>query len=219
MRIRATFFIVFMSPVFLLSAQDSVSNNIVETRKFRYGIFESFNDFKTNTPTITSGFIIQYDSGKYVRATLRYDKGTKIRRVYAFSDGVNLWVNARIYLEVNYFIPVLEIGPAIYFEDFLGRVDAEAKVFGLGMRGYAIGRIIGNVIATDNPGWLIYLPDDEGYAYTLDKKTVSSIFENDDRELFERFKADKRPKNNAILKEYIKEFNQRNFKLNASSRH
>jgi hypothetical protein len=86
------------------------------------------------------------------------------------------------------------------------------------MRGYMFGRIIGNVIATDNPGWLIYLPDDDGHAYTLDKKTVGSILENDDQELYARFKADKSPKNNAVLKQYIKEFNERNAKLTISNR-
>jgi hypothetical protein len=128
----AMFFVAFASPVFFLCAQDSLSNNIVETKKFRYGIFESFNDFKTNTPTITSGFTIKYDSGKYIRATLRYDKGNKVRRVYAFSDGVNLWVNARIYSDVNYFIPVLDIGPVIYFEDLSEEATPKLKQWALG---------------------------------------------------------------------------------------
>jgi hypothetical protein len=54
-----------IASIFLLLAlqsiaqSDSLTDNILTTKKLRYGIYRTFNEFKSNSPGITSGLPLQ----------------------------------------------------------------------------------------------------------------------------------------------------------------
>ncbi|MBI3220825.1 MAG: hypothetical protein HYZ44_15020 [Bacteroidetes bacterium] len=216
----AIIFLLFSIQSFAQS--DSLTDNILTTKKLRYGIYRTFNEFKSNSPGITSGFTISIDSGEFIRRRLRDEKGKIIRRVYGFSDGLNIFLNARVYDQTNYFVPILALGKITYFEDFHGKANAIAAHSGITTAGVWTGGIIGGVVggtlayahgqdmAHRNPGWIIYMPDDDGYAYVLSKKTLSSILKQYDLNLLAEFNREKNQNDFATLMKYLIEFNQKN---------
>lgn len=201
---------------------DSLTDNVLTTKKLRYGIYRTFNEFKSNSPSITSGFTISIDSGEFIRRRLRDNKGKIIRRVYGFSDGLNIFLNAKVYDQTNYFVPILALGKITYFEDFHGKANAIANHSAIGTSGVLAGGIIGGAIggvlaysygqdkAFRNPGWIIYMPDDDGYAYALSKKTLSSILKQYDIKLLADFNREKDQNDFDTLMKYMIEFNRRN---------
>ena len=218
----------FNLPLFPALSQDldTIKDDIVATKIFRYGIYQKFSEFISNSPSITSGFEITTDSGAYIRRRLKNSKGRIIRDVYGFSDGKNIFLNAKVYGQTSYFIPILALGKITYFEDYVGKANAiashsDAAAFGA-MSGGIIGGAIGGAIAYShgvteaarNPGWIIYLPDDDGYAYALSDKTLISILKTYDKELFEKFKKEKSKSDYHVLMNYMIEFNQRNSNWN-----
>lgn len=192
-------------------SQDSTTNNILTTKKFNKGIYVTFKEFKENSPSIISNFNVKIDSGKFIRYRLYDNKGKKIRRVYGFSDGINIYLNAKVYDQTNYFIPILALGKIIYFEDFVGKLSAVASKSGLmmyGAIGGALAYAAGNYEAKRNPGWIIYMPDDDGNAYALSKQTLTSILKEYDKELLKRFKSEKNQSDYDTLMKYLVEFNR-----------
>jgi hypothetical protein len=169
-------------------AQDSLTNNILTTKKFRKGIYVTFKDFKENNPSITAGYTVKRDSGQYERYKLYFNSGKKVRRVYGFSDGEGVYVNARVYDQTNYFVPIVILGQIVYFDDFAARRNVEAATSGLsfwfGVAGGVVAYTVASSNARKNPGWIIYMPDNDGNVYLLERKTVSSIFEDADHDLF-----------------------------------
>lgn len=201
---------------------DSLTDNVLTTKKLRYGIYRTFNEFKSNSPSITSGFTISIDSGEFIRRRLRDEKGKIIRRVYGFSDGLNIFLNAKVYDQTNYFVPILALGKITYFEDFHGKANAIATQTDTTSVGMLRSRLIGGLnrvtysytrskdIAYRNPGWIIYMPDDDGYAYALSKKTLSSILKQYDIKLLADFNREKDQNDFDTLMKCMIEFNRRN---------
>jgi hypothetical protein len=216
--VKALSVIVFFFSVLRSEAQsDSVTNDILTTGKFRKGIFRNYEAFRHNTPTIETGFKIVADTGKYDRYYLYFEKGRKIREVYGFSDGNDLFVNAQIYCDLNYYVRVQLLGPISYFEDKLGKRNAVSShgrltraVF-VGVGGVA-GAVIGNLATRtkpiDNSGWVVSLGDSDGQAYLFDQKTLLSIFKESNRPLYDRLKVEKDRNNLELLMNYVNEFNE-----------
>ncbi len=94
--------------------------------------------------------------------------------MYGFSDGLNIFLNAKVYDQTNYFVPILALGKITYFEDFHGKANAIAYHSGIGTAGAFAGDIIGGTVggvlayqhrvdaAHRNPGWIFYMTDDDG---------------------------------------------------------
>lgn len=215
----------------LAHGQDSLTNNILTTKTFRYGIYESFREFRDNAPSITDDFTITVDGeGNYLHYLLFNKKGKPVRGVYGFSDGKTVYVNAAnysspmpilpadvtvaSYLQGNYFVPILVWGKICYLEDFVARskVVMRESIFSLTAK-YSYGRVakdFGENVAAKNPGWVIYLPDDDGYVYLLDKKTLGSILKTAAPDLYETFNALDDNKSLEVLMTFLLEFNKRN---------
>ena len=205
-------------PIFLfvsigvVAQNDSISNDILTTKKFRAGIFVKYAEFKTNSPSIEKGFTITADTGKYDRYVLHFDNHKKIRNVYAFSDGKDLFINAKVYDQTNYFVKILVLGPITYFEDMRAKKNIRSSA---AIMGGIMGGIVGAVAVTgaasidpNNPGFIIYLPDEDGEAYALDKSNLMSIFKETNLELLKKFKAEKENSKPEVLLQYLIEFNE-----------
>lgn len=205
-----------------IAQSDSLTDNVLTTKKLRYGIYRTFNEFKSNSPGITSGFSISIDSGEFIRRRLRDKKGKIIRRVYGFSDGLNIFLNAKVYDQTNYFVPILALSKITYFEDFRGKANAIATQIDTTSEGILRARLMGGFngvtysytrskdIAYRNPGWIIYMPDDDGHAYVLSKETLSSILKQYDVNLLAEFNREKDQNDFATLMKYMVEFNRKN---------
>ncbi len=196
--------------------QDSITNDILTTLKFRRGIYRTAYEFRSNTPSQTDPFEIRSDTGKYDRFTL-YKAGKKVRNMYGFSDGTYLYINAKVYGQTNYFVRLLVLGPIIYFEDKRAKINAtnSGNLAMAGLWGGAIGgAIVGGLMAASassvDPGWIIYVKDLDGQAYALDEPSLTSIFEEADTVLLKSFQNEKKMrKDPRVLMKYMLEFNQR----------
>lgn len=195
--------------------QDSLTNDILTTLKFRRGIYRTAWEFKSNTPSQGDEFEVRIDTGKYDRYIL-YQSGKKVRGMYGFCDGDYLYINAKVYGQSNYFVRLLVLGPIIYFEDKRAKSN---KVVGAGV-GTSVGfgligaAVVSGAMATTmtygHPGWIIYVPDSDGQAYAFDKQSLSSIFEEADTALLRSFEKEKKQlQDPRVLMKYMLEFNQR----------
>lgn len=195
-------------------AQDSTTNNILTTRKFRKGLYNSFKEFRDNSPQ-NIDFKVEADTGKYERFKLFNTSNKKIKNVYGFCDGSYLYINAKTYGQGNYFVRILLLGQIVYFEDAKGKSKAmtaesagTATFFG-GAVGLAIVHSSSEKSVKENPGWVVYMADNTGEPFILDPDTLSSIFEEVDHELNLAFKANRNNKKFDVLFDYMNRFNQR----------
>ncbi len=206
-----------MAVVSVCFSQDSTTNNILTTKKFNRGIYVTFKEFKENSPSITDGFIVSADTSKYDRYTLLVpDSKKKFRNIYGFSDGESIYINAQTYEQNTYFVKILMLGKVIYFE------DKRAKTKILGMNNGAIGHLLGGMVlapilyseaanrSSKNPGFVIYIPDNDGRPFILEKKTLMSILKEGDKELYHRYKLEENKNDFNILMNYLIQFNNRN---------
>jgi hypothetical protein len=197
-------------------AQDTVTNDILTTKKFRRGIYSSFRDFRENSPAFMEDFHVEADTGKFDRYHLFLtSKKKKIWNVYGFSDGESIFINAQTYGQKNYFVRLLLLGSICYFE------DARAKASIIGSNSFAKGAVWGGIIvgaivseaaasnAAKNPGWVIYLPDNDGQPFILDFRTLESILKEKDPSLHKEYKKLDNKKDFKVIMEYVLEFNSR----------
>lgn len=199
--------------------QDSVTNDILTTIKFRKGIYQLADDFKSNTPARTDEFKLEPYEGNFVRYRLLV-KDKKVRYAYGCSDGKAIFINAKVYGQSNYFVPILILGPITYFEDQRAK-NSELVGSAVGytlLGGVLIGAATGSLMSQNNtyshPGWIVYLPDKDGMAYPLESQSLISILEETDTELLEKFKQEKKP-DHAKMLDYVLEFNRRHKKVDS----
>ena len=212
------FICLFCFPILAIS-QDSVTNNILSTKKFRKGIYYSFKEFRDNSPSTTNEFRVEADSSKFDRYKLLSATNKKIKNVYGFCDGSYLYLNARTYGQGSYFVRILALGKIIYFEDKRGKKNAFAnEMSGVAVMGGAIGGALvgamaygfGKRNANENPGWVIYMADETGEPFILDHVTLSSILKEADPQLNQEFKSRKDKNRFDVLVDFMNQFNQKN---------
>lgn len=208
-------------------AQDQATDDLLTTKSFRYGIYKTFQEFRDNAPSITSEFKIKtIGEGKYLHYLLFDKRGRPVRDVYGFSDGKKIYVNAANYSQpVNvvssdasaasyqqqvYFMPVLTLGKVCYLEDFVARSKVAAmetisplKVFHRG------AQEVGEGIAEKNPGWVIYLPDDDGYVHLLNKETLGTILKMGAPDLYAEFNGSAGNEDYDVLMSFLQKINAR----------
>jgi hypothetical protein len=200
----------------VVAQQDSVTNDIRTTPKFNFGIFENFSDFKQNKPSITTGFKIRIDSGSaFVRYFLIDYRGKRIKKVYGFSDGKALFINAQIYGQPAYFVPILMRGEIFYFEDEVGRasaISANSGIYTFGLAGALVSTLIVDAVAKQeadrNPGWIIFFPDGDGQAYLLSKQSMKSILKESHPELLAQFSSEPFKNEYTTLLRYLIRYNE-----------
>lgn len=204
-------------------AQDSVTNDILTTKKLRKGIYLTFKELKENSPANNSPFKVEADTSKFDRYNLYSHANKKIKNVYGFCDGENVFISAKTYGQGNYFVRILVLGKIIYFEDKRGKKRAIAsQANGPAIMGGVLGGAVGGAIAgalvysqpgtnvNENPGWVVYTGDENGEPFILDPVTLSSILQEADLELYQDFKSRKDVGKFEVLVEFMNQFNQRN---------
>lgn len=204
-------------------AQDSVTNNILTTKKLRKGIYLTFKELKENSPANNSPFKVEADTSKFDRYNLYTITNKKIKKVYGFCDGNNIYISAKTYGQGNYFVRMLVLGKIMYFEDKRGKKRAIAsQANGPAIMGGVLGGAVGGAIAgalaysqpgtnvNENPGWVVYSGDENGEPFILDPVTLSSILQEADLELYQDFKRRKDGGKFEVLVEFMNQFNQRN---------
>jgi hypothetical protein len=192
---------------------DSLTNNILTTKKLRVGLFQKFIHFKRNLPSITEGYTVRADSGLYERYHVAFQVEENTQDVYAFSDGRALYLNANVYTEANYFVRILTLGTIIYFEDQRAKADEiknHVANSALAYDGATLEQISRELRSGNNknPGWIIYLPDEDGEAWILDSKSLLSIFKEAGSELYGKLKADPKKEDFNTLLHYLQRFNE-----------
>jgi hypothetical protein len=205
----------FLLPNFCVS-QDTITNNILTTKKFVKGIYVTFREFKENSPSILEDFIIKADTSEFERYELLVPNSKKkFRNVCGFSDGESVFINAQTYEQRAYFVKMLILGKITYFE------DARAKTKIIGMNNAAVGHLLGGIIVASilyaeaakrsvkNPGFVVYMPDDDGRPFILETKTLRSILKEGDPELSKNYQEESDKNNHKVLIKYILEFNRR----------
>ncbi len=90
------------------------------------------------------------------------------------------------------------------------------------MNNGAIGHLLGGMVlapilyseaanrSRKNPGFVIYMPDNDGRPFILEKKTLLSILKEGDKELYYKYKLEENKNDFTILMNYVIEFNKRN---------
>jgi hypothetical protein len=63
--------------------------------------------------------------------------------------------------------------------------------------------------ANENPGWVIYMPDETGEPFILDHVTLSSILKEADPQLNQEFKSRKDKNRFDVLVDFMNQFNQK----------
>lgn len=212
---KLCFLFALLLPNFCVS-QDPTTNNILTTKKFVKGIYVTFREFKENAPSILEDFIIKADTSEFERYELLVPNSKKkFRNIYGFCDGESVFINAQTYEQSAYFVKLLILGKIIYFE------DARAKTKIIGMNNAAVGHLLGGIVvapflyaeaakrSVKNPGFVVYMPDDDGRPFILESKTLRSILKEGDQELNKNYQQEPEKNNHKVLIKYILEFNRR----------
>ncbi len=82
------------------------------------GIYTTFQDILTNTPTYNYSHVIEGDTTQELRSkyTLKDSEGTKVSEpVIAFHDGLNAYLNVGYYYSKNYFVELSELNEDYFF--------------------------------------------------------------------------------------------------------
>ncbi len=196
-------------------AQSDTTHSILTTPFFRYGIYQSFAEFRDNRPSIRSGFEIQVDSSAdFLQYRLADRKGRKIKWVYGFSDGERVYLNAQVYNRGAYFVPALVLGNIVYLEDQRARRrTADMAIVNMGIAFGLIGATATAAATSsesrENPGWVVHMPDNDGNIYVLDHVTMKAILQQDDPDLYREYKARPDKNRQSTLLHYLRLFNER----------
>lgn len=196
---------------------DQATDSILTTKKLRPGVYLNVNEFKTNSPSVKENYSTYLNPGQFDFAFL-YKVDPKGKRDYyseafGFCDGTDVFINAKSYnADNNFFARLLILGPICYLEDDQQKlVPVAQKVNVPRLSGSVLERTtsIEEIAKRNNPGWIIYVPDDDGQPYALSHKTLASIFkEYGAEELSSKLKSEKNRYDVSILLKYVKDFNR-----------
>jgi len=211
------------------------TENVFLTRKVKKGIYFTYQQFLTNSPAETEDFECRpakasyfYVPGIVINTEMRakpnqtqgdttrlmymlYDsrkKNKKIKNAYAFSDGENVYINSALYQNhSDYYLKVLEMGRILYTRDPIMNQVSGAGTGAL--VGGLVGGMIGLLSANNESRGVIVFYEDDGVPFVLNKKTMTSLLLNYDKELYEQYQQEKELQDEAVMEKYVLLFNQR----------
>lgn len=139
---------------------DTIDFKYDHTQIPKRGLYSSFAKMARNEPFMETDFVIKGTDGqrwvKYHKYYVEHDRTRKIRkRIFGFSYGNKIYINASAYCRGLYFVRAKLIGRYLYFED-LHTNPSTAAFFATN----ATTRPIGIVIDTES-GFLVVLNDHE----------------------------------------------------------
>ncbi len=197
--------IIFLFPLFPSMAQESIPRDILETDSIRHGIYENYEQFRTNSPgregeihfykagakAISKGakpsFMVYTDPNTERRDTIEQGIwGFSINnKVYRLIEGDTL--NPSYYLEIGY------LGRYCFYEDHvILSIDAGGLL--TANPGMKRERVFSYIININN-----------GKEFKVNDKLMHSIL-NDDKDLLVRYKAEKKRK--ALYGQYIEMYSE-----------
>ena len=205
----------------VISSQYGFSQDILATKELKKGIYQNFNEFRLNSPSIPldeslieikaeekvlietyTGFIV-YETKEITIQTYRFkDKQTQKRintkKFWGYCDGSNVYINSYTHIPAQYFVQLLIIGRYCYFIQPGDKVDASGQISHIGSYNLTSEYII-NI--------------NTGKIFKLDRQLLKEILQRDP-ELLEELKNDKESKNTLIsrrrlLMDYIDSYNKK----------
>lgn len=197
-----------------LSAQEKPP--ILSAADLQKGIYKTFEEFLSNTPSIHSHFQIVTDSGPKLieRGTADYRlvfsdsvfKRKEIRNFWGVCDGQSIYINETNYGGSLNFKKLHGIGRYCYFKGSV--VDAANDVYTTTVAGGAIaGTLAAAAVAIDGDHPYI-LNLNNGKFFLLDKAILKTILKKDP-ELDSAYEEEERKSKKHILLSYIIKYNAR----------
>ena len=172
----------------IIDSLKSKEDYIINTTVYKKGIYKSFEEFKYNSPSITSSFTFNKNNVWLLEDEEKEDRVKKYE-YWGFCDG------EKIYIRWNKNYELLEKGRYCFFE------AKEVNIIPVISSGIPIP-----VPIPDKDALIINF--NNGKVFEISKKLLEHIFETDDQELLKQFKNDNK-KNKKYL-EYIVLYNERN---------
>ena len=183
--------------VFVLCFNNASSQNYIyqQKDKLKAGVYKSYSEFKTNSPSISWDFTINprtigygflnasgYISG--ARIVMSKNKRKELGFIYGFCDGTNIYISESRSMsklkKTSYFHRVEYLGKLVYFEDVFSSSTANG----------------GTVRSLDRK----YLIVSSGKVNSLKKSTMRGILSHN-TDLLKEFNAERYK--NGVLKEYL----------------
>jgi hypothetical protein len=163
------------------------------------GIYKNFQELVSNRPSLADSAFNITPPNKKNRIFIK-QKGTDkiLRRMIAYSDGTDVYINARYYgtISGNYFARVKVWGRYIVVDDFMnGNIGTARVLFG------AIG-----ALAASDVG-LAVINSKTGAAFPLTKKTLREVVLADQPELVAKFNKMAR-QDDAVMEAFVRSANQ-----------
>ena len=157
------------------------------------GVYNSFSDLRSSTPTTDTVFEITQISKKRALYNIQVKGSTeRLKGVYGVSDGQNFYLNAAQYSYQNHFVKAAFTGTYYYFEDKVSDTGA-AVMFGL----------IGALASNKKVGFV--LDTQTGMIYQLNRDFLARVLKNfpDLRKMYNESSKDL-----AARKAVLKKFNE-----------
>lgn len=134
------------------------------------GMYVNFNQLKNKTPLNAANYTVRQRREFWGYSYLLFLENTKKRenKAFAYSDGTNLFINARNFRAGNYFVRVEHYGRYNFFKAFMMR------------RGLGIGIGVGPVMVGNNGGqiYAMVLDMNNGEIIRLTPKKMKMLLSN-----------------------------------------
>jgi len=199
----------------VLVGHRGMPQSIFTSNEIKRGIYKDFNEFITNTPSLSFDNKIWIDEGEmdlldnYERSLFVY-KGSEVRlpiyrlknRVnnsrldtkdfWGYCDGTKFYINSYTHIPRNYFVQLLLVGRYCYFL----QIDPNSNSSPPSTTPINTNGIAEYIVNVNN-----------GKIFRLDRKLLKVILQ-DDTELLNELNADKEVKHKLLI-EYIERYNDR----------
>lgn len=184
--------------------------DILNTDQYKKGIYLNFEEFKYNSPSLSSTFeLIPERNGLNYRLLISDTVVDKkfLKKVWGVNTGEEVYVNSLSYQNNNGFTLLTEIGRYCVFKDKVSLSQKNSGAYhALTLTGGLIGGAIAGAIPTETA---IALNMNNGNFYVLRKETMMLILESEP-DLLEEYKNHKRKGDEDVIIDYIHHYNARN---------
>ncbi len=163
------------------------------------GMYVNFNQLKNKTPLNMPNYTVRQRREFWGYSYLIFLENTKKRenKAFAYSDGTNLFINARNFRAGNYFVKVAHYGRFNFFKAWMMR------------RGMGVGIGIGPVVVGNNGGQLYAMVLDmhNGEIIRLTPRKMKMLL-NSYPELLRSYEKEKQRNQPGVIEAYIVALNK-----------
>lgn len=208
---RLTGFILFL----VLFSVLAYGQDIVNDLEYKEGIYLSFEEFKTNSPSLTCDFYFSTKKNGVNFELILTDTvvGKKFlkEKIWGVCTGEVIYVNTSNYQNSKGFTRLGEIGRYCVFKDQVSiNRKNDGSLGGMALVGGLVGGVIGHTIVGSIPTeTALVLNMNNGNCYFLRKETVELILQSEPQ-LLESFQKESRKSDEDVMVEYISKYNALN---------